>query len=497
LATILSVRSERRWGKLAISRGNYKGMTEVVKAIVPKGAYDALLEHGRAIEEGLREVLSPPILSALQRIGDAACSADASILEQAASIHPVQEAPYTAIPADFTIEPGTLLPRGEAAVKAALRQYWPQRHRHDQSSHGIPIRNQIAYDVNRSLEAALISADGALGMNDDTWEAYVKSHIAEHDRDFCTLLYLAADYNSRRYPIDSDDFTVLERQLIDEYLTYSYPTMLVQATGSLNRLSQTVIFPLSPEMRAQNIGYAERILRAAAFIIEALEVDDLFLEDIAQVTEVNYELIEKFTFRAKDQPQDVLGSGLRGTQESIGRAVLPLVAELLRGHETNAPANAGLIAKQNVAARATRLAPLGYSGPVGLQGVGTTDQLVDIVDNRALISSSARSAFAIMNDRWRTEFHYPRLAAYLQEVADGKPDARRYERTGIRCPFATPFHSSEAGLSSPGVVAEAARLMIVLADLMPEGANMSKYSRDNPYRPWEALPSVRGILQKG
>jgi hypothetical protein len=447
----------------------------------------------------LRETFSPPILNAFQRIGDAACSADATSLEQATSYHPIEEVPYTAVPPDFPVDLGASyqLPRGEAAIKASLRTYWTRRDRHDQTSHGINMTNQTRGAVARSLQTALTTMDGILGIDGDIWDAYTRSHSAEHDRDFCTLPFQAADYSGRRYPVDADDFMRLERQLIDEHLTYSYPTMLKQTTGSLYRLSQTVAIPLSPEMRTYNDGYAERLLRAAAFIIESLEVDELFQEDIAHLTEAHYDLVDKFTLRSRDQPQDILGSGLRGTQESIGRAVLPLVAELLRGHEANAPAAATLMAKQNVAARVTRLVPLGYIGPVGLQGVGTTDQPVDINVGKATINQGARAAFATMNERWRTDFHYPRLAAYLQEVANGNPDAQRYERTGLMCPFATTLRTSETGLASPGVVAEAARLLISLAELMPEHPTTPKYDKDTPYRPWEALPLVREVLEKG
>jgi hypothetical protein len=246
----------------------------MAEATPPREAYAILLEHGEAIEEELRETFSPPILTAFQRIGGAACSADAASLERATSYHPVEEGPYTAVPPDFPVELESpyQLSRGQDTVDTLLRRYWPLRKRHDQSSPGIDIASTgyTGGTVVRSLRTALISMDGDLGMDGSTWEAYTRSHAAEHDRDFCTLPYQAADYSGRRYPVDADDFVRLERQLIEEHLTYSYPTMLKQTTGSLYRLSQTVAIPLSPEMRACNSGYAERLLRAAAFIIGRL-----------------------------------------------------------------------------------------------------------------------------------------------------------------------------------------------------------------------------------
>lgn len=59
--------------------------------------------------------------------------------------------------------------------------------------------------------------------------------------------YLAADMSRSKHD-PTNAFTILEKKLIGEYLTYRYDTALTMTTGTDRRLSRFIRLPLSPDM---------------------------------------------------------------------------------------------------------------------------------------------------------------------------------------------------------------------------------------------------------
>jgi hypothetical protein len=170
-------------------------------------------------------------------------------------------------------------------------------------------------------------------------------------------------------------------------------------------------------------GTGQRLIRAAGFIMDWCGVDKVFERDMVNATDRHVRLVRTRMARALDRPIDELRAPVRSAQEGVGRAILPVIAEVLR---SSVPPT-GKIVRQ-----ITGQVPPGYAGPVGLQGVGLHTPVVNLdVSGVSRVSDEARVAFGEMQTFWRRYYHYP----LLKKSAETNRAAVDDMRTGIGCPF--------------------------------------------------------------
>lgn len=422
-----------------------------------------LYEAGKGIQDELQEALSEPMLDLVERAGNFAAD-DPDALHQAAYFHPVNELPYTILPPDLP-QP---LPLDKEEIAPYLADFWPpheQRQRGFAGIHDLEIlpRRKLLDNMQAELEAVI---DGREAAPND-WGAYVQTYEAEQQRDFISLPAIAADSGRRKYAAD-DSFLAVERAVIAEHYTYRYPSNLFLHSGAYHSLGNYIMMPLASEA---DRSIAKKRLRAAAFIIGWIEKDTTFHDAMVEAEAAHSKVIRENTLRAQDAPEDAPKSPVHGFQESVGRAILPLVAEIERAGD--APVNGARVAK------VTQLASLGHVGPTFIRGVGVGWQ---ILSRSGDITETARTKLAAIQDRWVDDFHWPQYIAYVEARERGE-HPNPLERTGRPCAFAKSYRSP-TGLILPSVIAKTTDLMLDLAANIGDGETPA-FSRENPYRPWE------------
>jgi hypothetical protein len=416
--------------------------------------YSELFSAGRQDEEALREVFTPGMLALAATIGDFVTeSANNDTLQIAAHYHPVNHnIPYTTLP------PSLLQPANET-TQAQLQAYLEQHDAKISGDNGLDDRKVLHHEkFGQAVITEIFSSNGSAGISSEQWSDYTQSHVQEHGRDFCSLVFTAADV-ARRKMVQDGRFVKIERYLIDRYLSYQYPASLTQTTSCPQR---TLSYIRMPKSREIDDAYSEQLIRAAGFIMDWAGVDKGFERNMMSVAEEHADLVDARMLRILDQPIDELRAPVRSIQEGVGRAILPVVAELLRSSVHSSDISGKLVAQ------ITRLAPLGYAGPAGLQGVGLGDPLANL-DNRGTlrVSNEAQASFRDMQTYWRRYYHYPVLKMQEVDSAD--------KRTGIGCPFAVPMRSM------PNVISAFADVVLLVASKIDDRS--SPAYDEVPYRP--------------
>lgn len=440
-------------------------MRRYCPALPDRDKHSALLVAHREMQDRLSDIFTPTFSHALDRIGNTvAC--DPRKTSRVAYLHPLKEAPYTILPPDF---PSDLFSADigdpHAAIRFAMPGFWRQHEINNSSVGGLHDasampRNRLIQNI---IDEYVESGGKPRGSDPKLWDIYTRTDAAERAQNYATLSYLAADFSDRvRWGENprNVEFLIMERRMIDRFFTYQYPTAFHQYAAP-QRLSSIIRFPLSPEMDRE---YADRLTRAAGFIIGYLDADPEFADDCAKVSEQHGDFIKQWMLRAQDKPEDLPRVGVRSLEESVGRAVLPVFAELGRGFEPSIASALPAFVDAGLADRVTSHSPLGYIGPVALQGQGTREQIVEWDGkSKPTMRREALQDFDAAVREWRSDYHYLRL---MEEIPD--------ERTGLMCPFWN------------NVVPLTARLILhVAGNLDPQP--IPAYNMTNPYRPEKAL----------
>lgn len=434
-----------------------------------------LHDHWADVDADLRETFTPTFNAAADRVATTIHN-NPDLFQRMANFHPVCEVPYTTLRPDMPLAydsdaKSLLLPQGYDPV-TYIQEYWPAHTQHNASVAGFSD-NDALQDRSDGIEnigkdlAEIHTGQADIGPHE--WDLYQQAHEQEHRRGFCGLGSLAAKYGRRKY--EENAFTRIEREMISQHLPFRYPTSLYTHTSSEHTLSNQIRMPLDP--KGDRI-ISEKILRSAAFIIDHLQHDDLLIDDLRKIAAAKEQLIRDHMFRSNDIPYDPLRSVRNGLKESIGMAIAPLAAELVRTSE----AQFSEIIKGRWMERTAHKSPLGYVGPVANQGVGLGSTSLIASNNGLQFSSDVTATFGAMQAYWRREFHYPALEAVKQDTA-----TKKGVRTGLYCPFTRSTIAEKGILQS--TIAAFSHVLLEATTMLELQDNMYTFGATNPYRPWD------------
>lgn len=437
-----------------------------------------LYAAGGGVNKQLRKAITGPLIAAAARIEEVILDPDA--LHARARFHPVMELPYTGLPPDWPgDESGPQLPTSIDEASRAIAVYWPGHLRHNAGTPGL--RDNDSVDPTKMLvhlgREVLAQTQGRGRLTPPEWELYQKAHTEQHRRDYCDLGSLAADTSQIRHR--QDPFADVGRAVIAGALPYRYPTLYYMGTSAEKPTGAQIRYPFDQEADPE---LAERIIRATGLVIDCLESDKLLRQDMAAVVAQDPDLIRHHTLRASDRPFDPAGSLVHGAQESVGRAILPMFAELTRGGQAMLP---DVIAGDWVR-KITRQLPVDYAGPAAGMGIGVEGPaLIRNEDGLVQQNTKTRDTFEAMRNYWDREYHYPRLVERreAEEGSGSAPKELLVARLGLPCPVASADYQPGRTMLPTSAITALSEVIFLAASQLEDHTQGTHFDNLHPYRP--------------